>query len=150
MWLIGGIIASMATLSSGASVGVLFTGAIGMGIVKIIQGLNEWSKRTNTKPMSEGSNVMKPQGANFTDLTRSKKKGLNYKVNIYIGVTMICIGVVGAIICFSIGFYYIPIAILLMGLALVARGYWDKSKLENKTSSLRIDWNLTGKGPWGK
>lgn len=135
MWLVGGIIASIATLSAGAGVGLLFTGAIITGIVKIIQGLNEWSKRPNTKNQPQQNNMLKPQGANFTNLSPAKKKGPNYKINIYFGVTMICIGVIGGLISFSIGFYYVPMAILFMGLALVLRGYWDKSKQENNSNA---------------
>jgi uncharacterized membrane protein SpoIIM required for sporulation len=44
LWLVGGFLATLLTFQSGQRIGILFTGAIVTGAVKIIQGLNEMSK----------------------------------------------------------------------------------------------------------
>ncbi len=44
MWLVGGIVATIATFGAKMGVGILFYGAIVTGIVKIIQGVLEWQK----------------------------------------------------------------------------------------------------------
>lgn len=43
LWLVGGILATALSFGSGHGVGILFTGAIITGFVKIIQGIIEWS-----------------------------------------------------------------------------------------------------------
>jgi uncharacterized membrane protein SpoIIM required for sporulation len=42
LWLVGGVLASALTFGSGAGFGILFLGAILTGLIKIIQGINEW------------------------------------------------------------------------------------------------------------
>jgi uncharacterized membrane protein SpoIIM required for sporulation len=49
LWLLGGIVATFITISAGQNMGILFTGAIVTGFVKIIQGLIEWSNTTARK-----------------------------------------------------------------------------------------------------
>jgi uncharacterized membrane protein SpoIIM required for sporulation len=134
MWLVGGIVASLVTLSAGWGVGLLFVGAIGTGIVKIIQGLSEWSNRTNAKRMAEQKDNPTPLRNNFTMVTQNKKTP-SYKWNINIGIGVIVVGLITTIASFSVGFFYIPVIFIFMGLLLVVRGYWDKAKQENKTNA---------------
>lgn len=44
LWLVGGVVASIVTISAGERIGIIFTGAIITGGIKIIQGLMEWEK----------------------------------------------------------------------------------------------------------
>ncbi len=44
LWFVGGMVATFVTLHAGENAGILFTGAIITGVVKIIQGLNAWKK----------------------------------------------------------------------------------------------------------
>ena len=52
LWLAGGLVATVLTLSGGSGVGILYTGAIATGIAKIIQGLLEMGKMQKSKSLA--------------------------------------------------------------------------------------------------
>jgi uncharacterized membrane protein SpoIIM required for sporulation len=135
MWLVGGVIASIVTLSAGAGVGILFTGAIATGIVKIIQGLSGWSKRSGTsnKPnVQPSTHHLQP---NFKSDYQPTKKGSTGKAGLYLGIITIGFGLIMMIVAASNGFFFIPLGLILLGLAIIVNYYWHKAKQENNSNA---------------
>jgi uncharacterized membrane protein SpoIIM required for sporulation len=130
IWMVGGIIATAVTIGSQGGIGILFTGAIATGIIKIIQGLNEWSKYKKTSRVElEPSATLKNESGFKSDMMT--KKASPRKMGLYMGFIVIGIGLIMILFAASKGFVFAPIGLLILGLAFIVKYYWEESKKEN-------------------